>query len=281
MENIGQVISGLNVILRYMASGMVANLVLLFVGSQHYAWFSWSDINEHNGIVIIATSVVVGFLIYSIHKSLLDRKFYKVSIMNYVENTELPAALVNQINLHENFLKRVRQQTRFKQRIKSLISFRKMDMIPIYDEICTSEGFDVKKMNDRSVFDCKRILNEKLVFELYTQAFLRGGVIGNDPKLNAIEKRMEDRYAMLAFLYCVSYIMIVLPLLVFFAYLYKVEFSAETIQGHSCLQFNELTFKLLFVFSSGLFILLFLCSRLSYRCLRREMWIVEHYWIGV
>lgn len=92
------IIDYLHLLLRYILSGFVSIVVLMFVNYQANVKFQHMWIQSGWSVIILAG--VAGILIYTIHLALFDKYFYRLSIYDFKSSRKLPAIISQEISLH-------------------------------------------------------------------------------------------------------------------------------------------------------------------------------------
>lgn len=92
MENVKNVIAYLNLLLRYVTSGIVGVLIYAYV--NEYRLSAILTGRDNSVLVIVGTICgLIGLIAYGIHHSLLDKLMYKMSIYFYTKYNRLPVQL--------------------------------------------------------------------------------------------------------------------------------------------------------------------------------------------
>lgn len=92
------IIDYLHLLLRYILSGFVSIVVLMFVNYQANVKFQQMWIQSGWSVIILAG--VAGILIYTIHLALFDKYFYRLSIYDFKSSRKLPSIISQEISLH-------------------------------------------------------------------------------------------------------------------------------------------------------------------------------------
>jgi len=279
IENLRSIADYLNIALRYIASGFICMLLYIYLFSYN-ASYTGNQIAQHETI-LLSIAAVLGFLIYAIHRAYIDRVFYKWSISRYLFRNGIPEKVINKWKMENTILNALKFR---------IISLRKLRCAITHSFI--NNGKDaINKNYTNKVYEAEeshcpycnaRDIIELMFFELYTQGYYREA--SKSKRINILNKKLDDRYAMLAFLYCSAYSCILFSSSYIIVSLYKKAHYylcldnisnpfIKSIKGTNIWDFD----RALFVFLSGI-ILFIICQKYSYRLLKRDIWIMDRYW---
>lgn len=262
-NNLKTIVDYVNLALRYLASGLVFVLIwFVLFDKDKIQRFKTATENE---TLILCAAGVLGVIIYSVHKASFDRKFYKESMLKYIRKNGMPQFMIDAYHLNTHIIDHVKSKISLDKKLEH----RGHDKEPDLDANKTdfSSLRTEEQVNANCPFYYRKMVLGQMIFELYTQSFLRAA--STNPRVKVIVCKMEDRYAMLAFMYCVFYACIIVST-VHFALL-----AVPMLIHKDCIQLKDVWQYILF-YGVGFFFL-FLAQKFSYRLLRREIWIVENY----
>jgi hypothetical protein len=257
----------LNIILRYAASGFICIIIVIFLRPEFISLIINNSFK--NEVIIICISIVIGFLIYSIHKAYFDGILYKITICSFIKKNGVPQEIISKHDIKPSFVQNSKFPINNWIKIFSYCIYSTKDPLRKFENYNSTANCKEKKYVK---FCQRRILSERIFFEIYTQSFLREAK--KRQLLKTLNANMENRYSMLAFLYCSAYSFIFISICVFIKYGYDQIFNLKSPE----LLFEDFILRFICAFIFGI-ILLSICNRFSYRLLIREMWIINEYWI--
>ena len=210
MDSTKNILDYINILLRYVASGLVAVFTYMYV--KGYGIDSCKDYKETSTVILLLTVAgVIGLFAYSIHHALIDKCLYYLSISFYLKNNRAP-----------DNLKKI------------------------------TEGWNKKTNLKRKI---RARMNRGFMFQLINQTYLRKS--SENKQLSNIQKEISSSLAVLNFLYCSLYFLIIIPTYFYFRLgsnkdlIYNVYFLAGM------------------VFLSAV--------SYDYSTTRREMWVVDNF----
>lgn len=264
-EHFKTILDYLHLALRFLVAGFFPILVTAFIDPN-----SAKEVLEYfneNEILLFGFCCLCGITIYSIHEAGFDRWYYKRAIRRYVILRELPTNLHSRINADIgafNYHKYNRAKAWFQSKFEWLCIHRQK-----LDPIAKAKKRLAKNSNTSPSLN---MVCERILFELYTNSF-------RNPKTETDKfkaHKLEDRYAILAFLYCVAYMTFIV------ATWYSVEAIYFNIDTYGLKNFfnsflppyslrpsaQELRIALSYLF---VFFIIQINRRFGYRLVRREM----------
>ena len=254
----------LHLALRYIASGFVAVGVYIFLYKPCFEEFK--DLSAF----LVFITATIGIITYGLHFATLDKVFYGWSIIHYLKKNQcfIPAILKTQIIdwqnakknggfLESDILKYLDKEYALKMPenkaaraiVRVLLPSKKLR------KFLRDKPFFRIKTNNR--------IKRYLLFALASQTYLRN--ISNDESLVKLQSHVEKRLALLNFLYCSFYQIVVITLYFTINKLFPVYSLSEP---------EKVKIALLAIFA---FLLIYSAIRFNRRICSREMWLVENY----
>lgn len=231
-STISNVLEYLLIALRYIASGFVAMAV--------YAYFympEYQEIKDLGGSLILVAATI-GIITYALHFATMDKIFNGCSIQNFLDK--------NKLYLPEILKKQIYD----------------------WDQAKGESGFITKEDNTyklnykkyQTFFNHK--IKRKILFALSNQAYLRS--LSNNQVLVSMQKQLEKRLALLNFLYCAFYQLVIIDLYYLLSNIPFCKGDADFFLKFSMI----IIVAIIFIFS---------VRRFNNRICEREMWMAENY----
>lgn len=221
----------LNTAIRYIASGFISLVVFCFLRLDFTA--SFPSISN-DALVIILFIVAIGIFIYAVHVAFFDKIFYRFVILIYIRRNQVPGIIMKNI---EDW------------RLKS----GKLD-----NKNSKKTTMEKNRRKKKHAIKCKEIS-----FALFSQGYLRK--VSLDVRVKSIQAEIDNRLALLMFLYCSCYSLLFIPLMS----LFHILISEITLD-------DTLGFKYFCTIILGVIVSV-LAITFDYRILQREIWAVEYF----
>lgn len=219
--------------LRYVASGFVAVGIYVFLYDPEITEFK--DLSAF----LVFMAAVIGIITYGLHFATLDKIFYGWSIIRYLEknNSFLPVVLTEQIVDW--------------QKTQGLADFENENILKGLDDF----GIEGAEARDT--------IKRYILFSMANQTYLR--IISKNELLVSLQNQVEKRLALLNFLYCSCYQIVVITL--YFSITKPVDLSDLTSD-------DTIRVYILFLFAG---LILYSAFRFNVRICGREMWLIENF----
>jgi len=223
----------LHLTLRYIASGFVAVGVYIFLYNPEITEFK-----DQSWFLTFITATI-GIITYGLHFATLDKIFYGWSIMHFLKN-------------NKNFIPEIlKEQICQWQVAKGSPGFEKKDILAKLNK----EKFWGIKSNTK--------IKRYILFALANQTYLRS--ISKNEALAAMQNQVEKRLALLNFLYCSSYQIIIILLY----------FGINRFKLHAAVYWPDaIKVITLIVFAAAILYSAILFNR---RICGREMWLIQNF----
>lgn len=270
-----------NLVLRYAAAGFTTFSLALFVDPELVAYLRSSF--ENNYILLFTFSCIIGVFIYSVHQSALDRWYYKRAISRYIRFNDPPFTEIDSMDINESW-KACQKYRRLEIAYHRLFYRRTLDPLATGKaKLMKVKTSDSGGGSQNTALADLNELTEIILFKLYTESFKRNHL--NPP--SPYSKGLNDRYAILAFMYCTAYgafavcvIFTILHPFPFASMLGEVKRGAKLgtealdVLSNCANLLDGVHLRIVVLIALVLFIIR-LTRKLGYRLVRREMWIIS------
>ena len=243
MTAIRAVLDYLQFLLRYIVAGIIAVLVCIYIDESCFKMLD--QLLYSSPVTVAIITCTIGVLIYAVHQALPDKIFYWICLGCYTAWHKLPDALEDGINNWNRLSGKIPESKK-----------------PEPDTTTEKTGFWAT---------IKKILSfiqrhNMIMFGLFGQNYLRKA--SDDPQVKSIQGGMENKLALLNFLYCTFYVMLFIPLF----FLFKHDMICGQMQcSHDVISIRS---KISMISSA---VILLLALLFDYRIVKREMWTVQYF----
>lgn len=246
-DSLSQIVGAIAIVLRYTASGFIGVVAYCFLNySDFFIYMVW-DIDILFWVLLAAA---IGVLAYAIHIAWWDNNFYRSSLSEIVDR-----------NYHESDnIKKARKQVEKLTGKSSVKDKRKKNVfMKIFDFL---KGIFIKKKSEDKI----KVL-KSLYFALTTQRYLRK--ISTEAKIERLEVQLEQKYALLSFLYTSIYQLVTVLVYTLFKRLNDAHFK-------QWIYWFDWVDWIIIVAIAG--VLRLSAIRFDYRITKREIWAVNEFY---